>query len=154
MKTRIKLTKILALAVAAAMLAVIVGIWGGKTAQAIIIVNSKTGLFTLAQGEAVRFHVVNVGGEVAIIDDGKVFDSDGTTLAEFPERRLAPGQATSFVYEPPPDDGQPMAVRAEFKVVSDSSRRGQVFFIPTLEVFDTATGKTSFGQDFIIDDGD
>ena len=152
MKTRIKLTKILALAVAAAMLAVIVGIWGGKTAQAIIVIDGKTGMFTLAHGEAVRFHVVNVGGELTIIDDGKIFDSAGTTLAEFPERRLAPGQATTFVYVPP-DPVQPLAVRASFRIAS-SARRGEVSFISTLEGFDIATGKTSFGQDFIIDDGD
>ncbi|MGH8525649.1 MAG: hypothetical protein ACREXY_16035, partial [Gammaproteobacteria bacterium] len=71
---------------------------------------------------------------------------------EFPERRVAPGQGTTFEFIPP--DPQRQMVRAELMVSGSSTRRGGVSFIPTLEVFDTATGKTSVGQDFIIDDGD
>jgi hypothetical protein len=50
-------------------------------------------------------------------------------------------------------EGQRLAVRVEVMVEGDAVKEGRV--ITTCEVFDTATGKTSFllGQDFIIDDG-
>ena len=149
MKTRIKLTKILAMVVAVALLTAIVGIWGGKTAQAIIIVNSKTGMFTLAQGEAARIHVVNTNEAGGIQPCTKVFDSNGTLLANFECPTLGPGRADSFVFQPP-DPVQPMAIRVELTVEGDARRERDLKFIPTLEIFDIATGRTSVGQDFII----
>ena len=146
MKTRIKLTKILALATAVAILAAIVGVWGGKTAQAIIIVNSKTGLFTVAPGEAARIHVVNINRVGGIAPCVKIFDRNGSLLAEFEERALGPAQSITFVYLPP-DPVQPMSIRVELMVEGDARRERDVMFIPTLEVFDVATGRTGVGYD-------
>jgi len=148
MKTRIRSTKLLAMAMAVGMMATGWAIWGARPAAAIIIVNTKTGMFTLAPGQAARSHVVNTGEVGIIINGGKVVGSDGATLAEFPERRLEPGQAASFEFAPRLAAGELLPARVELRVEGASS--GTTPFIPTLEVFDTATGRTSAGQDFII----
>ena len=144
MKTRIRSTKLLAMTIALAVLAATWAVWGATPAKAIVIINSKTGMFTLTQGQAVRFHVVNIDA-FGIIDDGKlvgiVVDREGNTLAEFRGRTLGPGQAASFEWLPP-DPIQPMAVRVELRV--EGSRGGGLNFIPTAEVFDTGTGKTDY----------
>lgn len=149
MKTRNRSTKLLAVAIAFAALAAIYTVLGARPAQAIIVIDGKTGLFTLTESEAARVNVVNTGEQGIIVIGGGIFDSAGNRLAEFPERRLAPSQGTSFEFIPPVPR-QPMAVRAELMVSGDRARGNRVTFIPTLEVFDTATGKTSVGQDFII----
>jgi hypothetical protein len=148
-KTRIRTTTLLAMTVVLAVIAAIWSVWGATPAKAIIIIGSKTGMFTLAQGEAARIHVVNTGGERGgIIPCSKVVDGDGNTLAEFRGRLLAAGEADSFLFHPP-DPLPPLAVRVELTVEGTSGRERPAF-IPTCEVFDTATGKTSVGQDFII----
>jgi hypothetical protein len=148
MKTRIRSTKLLAMAMALGMLSAGWAIWGARPAAAIIIINSKTGMFTLAPGQAARFHVVNTGEYGFIIDGGKVVGSDGATLAEFPRRELEPGQAASFEFAPRLAAGELLPARVELRV--EGASPGNTPFIPTLEVFDTATGRTSVGQDFII----
>lgn len=141
MKPRIRSTKLLAMALAVGMLAAGWAAWGTRPAAAIIIVNSKTGLFTLTQGQAARAHVVNTGEHGIIIVNTKVVGGDGATLAEFPEHRLEPSQAASFEFAPRLAVEQRLPVRVELKV---EGARGTAPFIPTLEVFDTATGRTGF----------
>jgi hypothetical protein len=150
MTTRIRSTKLSGMVIAMVMLAAIWAVWGASPAQAIVIINNKTGIFTLTQGEAVRVHVVNTGEERGIIIiGGRIIDSEGNTLAEFSGRRLALGQAETFEFMPGLAEGERLQkVRVEL-MVEGASRKG-VSFIPTLEVFDTATGKTSVGQDFIL----
>ena len=147
MKTRIRTTAFLAIAVA--VLAIIWAGWGARSAQAIIIINSKTGLFTLTRDQSVRVHVVNTGEERGIIIiNGRVLDDEGNTVAEFSGRRVFPAQADSFEFMPQLEQGELLQkVRVEL-MVEGASRKG-VTFIPTLEVFDTATGKTSVNQNFI-----
>lgn len=148
MKTRNRSIKALAMLITFGMLAAIYVVWGARPAQAIIVVDGKTGLFTLTETEAARIHVVNTGAQGIIVIGGGIFGSDGSLLMEFSERRLVPGQGTTFEFHPP--DPQRVTVRAELMVSGGSTRRDGVSFIPTLEVFDTGTGKTSVGQDFII----
>jgi hypothetical protein len=152
MKTRNRQTKLLATALVIGLIAASLAAWGARPAQAIIIQNGKTGLFTLTESEAARVNVVNTGEQGIIVAGGGILDSAGNMLAEFPERRLAPGEGTSFEFIPP--DPQRQMFRAELMISGGSTRRGGVSFIPTLEVFDTATGRSSVGHDFIIDDGE
>ncbi|HET6892193.1 MAG TPA: hypothetical protein VFH31_13905 [Pyrinomonadaceae bacterium] len=155
MKNRNSTTKLLAMAIAVGVLTALYAAWGARPAQAIIIQGGKTGLFTLTQGEAVRAHVLNTEGQAGIIINGGIFDSEGNMLAEFPERRLAPGRGTSFEFTPPDiPEGETLPVRIELMVQGASEKSKGVSFIPTCEVFETATGKTSVGHDFIIDDGE
>ena len=149
MKTRIRSTKLLAIAVV--LLATIWAGWGARPAQAIIIINNKTGIFTLTSDQSLRVHVVNTGEERGIIIiGGRVLDSEGNTLAEFGGRRLPLGQAESFEFMPRLMEGERLQkVRVELMIDSASRKAKEVSFIPTLEVFDTATGKTSVGQNFI-----
>jgi hypothetical protein len=142
--------KFLAPVVAVVLLAAIYAVLGARLAQAIIIIDNKTGMFTLTQGEAARVHVVNTGEQRGgILPCTKFLDGDGNLLAEFQGRALTLDQADSFVFIPP-DPQQPMAIRVELTIEGVSSRDRATAFIPTCEVFDTATGKTSVGQDFII----
>ena len=149
MKTRIRATILLAIAVA--VFATIWAGWGARPAQAIIIINSKTGIFTLTGDQSLRVHVVNTGEERGIIIiGGRVSGGEGNTLAEFGGRRVLPGQADSFEFMPRLAEGERLQkVRVELMVEGASRKGKEVSFIPTLEVFDTATGKTSVGQDFI-----
>ena len=150
MKTRIRSTKLPAMVIALGMLATIWAVWGARPAQAIIIINNKTGIFTLTSDQSLRVHVVNTEEERGIIViGGRIMDSEGNMLAEFDGRRLPLGQAESFEFMPRLADGHLQKVRVELMVEGASRKGKEVSFIPTLEVFDTATGKTSVGQDFI-----
>jgi hypothetical protein len=153
MKTRIRSKKLLATVIALATLGAAWAVWGARSAKAIAVIGGTTGMFTVTQGEAVRFHIVNTSDEVAIIDDGDVVGSDGNKLMEASMSRIGPGEATSFEFMPLLAEGERLALRIEVRVEGNSVKTGLV--IPTCEVFDTATGKTNFliGQDFIIDDG-
>ena len=151
MKARIRSQKFLAIGIAFATLAVTWAMWEARPAKAIIIVGTKTGMFTLNQGEGARLNFVNTSDAVAIIDDGDVVGSTGRSIMQIPMTRLDPGQAVSFELMPRLADGERLALRVEVKV--EGVKTGLV--IPTCEVFDGATGRTNFllGPDFIIDDG-
>lgn len=153
MKPQMRSMKFLAMTITLAALATGWAIWGAMPANAIIVIGSTTGMVTLTQGEALSVNVANTSGEVAIIDDGDIFDSQGRSLMEIPMTRLEPGHATSFQFMPRLADGQQLPVRVHLIVEGNSVKDGRV--IPTCEIFDTATGKTSIllGPDFIIDDG-
>ena len=144
MKTRIGSTKLLAIAVALALFTSIWAVWGATSAKAIVIINSKTAMFTVTQGEAVRVYALNTGEAGMIVIGGRVADSENNTLMQFSAQRLAPGHATSFVFLPP-DPIRPTAVRIELMVEGAPGTGAAVSFIPTVEVFDTATGKTNYG---------
>ncbi len=152
MKTRITSTKLLAMAVALAVLAGIWSVWDARPAQAIIIINNKTGMFTLTQDQAVRVHVVNTEEAGGIVPCTGVFDSGGNTLWQSEHRMVPLGQATTFEFDPRLAAGERMAIRLELMVEGGSGRGKGLNFIPTAEVFDTGTGRTSVGQDFIIVD--
>lgn len=148
MNPRNRSTKLLAITVAFATLAVVWAVWFARPAKAIIIINSKTGLLTLTQGTGYRVLAVNTGGEVAIIDDGDVVDSAGNTLIKIPTQRLLPGQGVYLAdFVPRLAELERQLVRVEV-TVEDPGRKGAPNFLLTVEAYDTSTGKT-----FIIDDG-
>lgn len=153
MKTPIRSKKLLVMAIALVALVVTWAMWEARPAKAIIVIGSKTGMFTVTQGEALRVHLGNTSSEVAIIDDGDVIASTGRSIMAIPMTRLDPGQAVSFEFMPRLADGERLALRVEVRVEGNSVKTGLV--IPTCEIFDAATGKTNFllGPDFIIDDG-
>jgi hypothetical protein len=116
--------------------------WGARPAKAIVILNSKTGLHTLTRGNGMRILGVNVGGTVAIIDDGKVVASDGTTVMVIPMHRLEPGQGAYLAdFVPQLTEGR-LPVRVEVRFESDSKKEPTIQL--TAEVYDTATGKTDY----------
>jgi hypothetical protein len=138
------------MAITVAVTAAIWTVWGAQSAQAIIIINNKTGIFTITDDQAVRVHVVNTGEERGIIIiNNRIIDSEGNTLAEFGGHSLKLGQSESFEFMPRLAEGEQQKVRVELMIESASRKGKEVSFIPTLEVFDTATGKTIVGQDFI-----
>jgi hypothetical protein len=144
-------TRSLAMAAAVVLLAIMSALWSVRPAEAIIIVNSKTGMFTLTSQDAVSVYVVNTADQAGIIIVNSIFDSEGNLLARSEPRRVALGQAASFEYTPDLPDGMRMPVRVELTV--DGSGRGKgLDFIPTVEVFDRGTGRTSLFVDYIIDD--
>jgi hypothetical protein len=150
-------TTLLIMTVALAMLAAIWAMWGARPAKAIIIIGGgKTGTFTVGQSEAVRVYVVNTGGEVAIIDDGDIFDIAGNSLMKISTLRVEPEKGTLlFDFKPGLADQERLPLRVEVRFETDTSRSRGANLRFTAEVYETATGKTNFllGQDFIIDDG-
>jgi hypothetical protein len=121
-------------------------------AEAIIIVNSKSGMIGVTGSQTLRINIANVGDEVSGIQPYViVFDTLGNELARFDGDPLFSGKAASFDFSRPPDDG-----RTELRVVIQledreevSSKRLKGRVRTTLEVFDNATG----GTVAIIDDG-
>lgn len=150
MKTRIRSTKLLAMTVALAALAAIWAVWAARPAKAIIIVNSRTGLVTGTQNVGFRVLALNLGGVVAIIDDGKITDKDGHTWMAIAMTRLEPGQGAYLAdFVPTLAEGQRLPVRVEVRAeIGDSRRSTEPTVHVRLEAYDTSTNRT-----FIIDDG-
>lgn len=121
-------------------------------AEAIVIVNSKSGMIGVAAGQTLRINVANVGDEVSgIAPCVIVFDTLGNQLARFDGDPLFSGKAASFDYVLPADNSR-TELRALIQLedreeTSGKHLKGRVR--TTLEVFDNATG----GTVAIIDDG-
>ena len=147
MKIRNRSTKHLATAIAFGLLASIYAVWGAQPAQAIIVVDGKTGMTTLTQGFAIRAFVVNTGDE-GITVNWRVLDSVGITQAESERQMVPPGQAVSFEFAPRLAEGEQRPVRVELMV--EGAGRRSTNFIPTLEVFNTATQVVCWLVDFTI----
>ena len=128
-------------------------IWSARTAEAIIIINNKTGMFTLTSRDAVRIFVANTGEEAGIIIVNSIFDSDGNLLHQSGPQRVPLGRAGFFEFTPDVPDGGRMAVRAVVTIQGAGGGKTPGF-IPSFEVFDRETGRTCWFVDFIIDDGD
>lgn len=146
---------------------------GATRVEAIVVVDSKTGLFGLTAGQTVRINVLNTGaGRVGgIVPCFGVFDMAGTLLAEFEAGApVPPGQGTFFDFDASRlglRAGQRAQVRVEVELVGsnppgdttppdpnqppdptqppDPNRRIRPDdAIVTVEVFDNDTGKTMF----------
>ncbi|HSE30093.1 MAG TPA: hypothetical protein VLA93_00805 [Pyrinomonadaceae bacterium] len=150
MKTRIRSKKLLGFGIAFATLAITWAMWGARPAKAIIIINSKTGLVTATQNVGFRVLALNLGGEVAIIDDGDVVDENGNSLMKISMTRLAPGHGAYIGdYKPQLADGARQLVRVEVRAeIGDLRKTTEPTLHIRLEGYDTSTGQT-----FIIDDG-
>lgn len=127
--------------------------WSARTAEAIIVIGSKTGMFTLTSRDAVRIFVANTGEEAGIIIINSIFDSEGNLLQQSGAQRVPLGRAGVFEFTPDVPDGGRTAVRAVVTIQGAGGGKTPGF-IPSFEVFDRETGRTCWFVDFIIDDGD
>ncbi len=112
-------------------------------AEAIIVIDTKTGMIGVVEGQTLRINVANVGDRGDIHACWKVFDMMGNMVAELDGRSLPPGMAMSFDYHAP--DPQRMELRVEVQVEDPdetSAKRLRDRTRITVEVFDTDTGKT------------
>ena len=129
----------------------------------------RWGLFGIVAGQSARVSVVNTSGDPHGYPPGPCrvglafVGADGTVLNEA-RLTLRPGQATSLDYgfqaPPEPDRGdavgdtagrlrQDLRARIEIADLVDPGDRGTRLYppgpcVPSVEVFDTATGRTAF----------
>jgi hypothetical protein len=146
MKTRNRLTRLIATAIVVSMLAAIWTAWGPSRVEAVIAIIRQTGVYSVAQGQATSAHVVNTwtGDERGIIVQFEVFDSQGNTLAHSERQTVEIGQASSFDFIPNDGDfeeGRRMAIRVELRV--EGTSRNKPGFIATQEVYNVGDGKTT-----------
>ena len=121
-------------------------------AEAIVIINSKSGLVGVTGSQTLRINIANVGEQVSGIQPCViVFDTLGNEVAHFDGDPLFSGKAASFDYRLNSDDS-----RTELRVVIQLEDREEISvkrlkgrIRTTLELFDNATG----GTVAIIDDG-
>ena len=123
----------------------------------------RTGLFGVVAGQTIRVSVVNAGGTAGIIDpcftppllvpavrirdvSGKpVFESKGGLLQEEEGMFLDVAFPPDPIRRPYPPRAQ---VRAEVVLELDTATKRCNDIVLTLEVFDTATGRTAFTMPF------
>jgi hypothetical protein len=127
-------------------------VFAATQAEAIIVVDGKSGMIGVTPGQTLRINVANVGDEVSGIGPCViVFNSIGNEVARFDGDPLFAGMAMSFDYVARPDEGRTelrVGVKLEDREETSSRRlRGRVRL--TIEVFDNTTG----GTVAIIDDG-
>lgn len=134
-------------------------------AWAIIVVDGKTGLFGVTGDQTIRVSVLNAGARGGILPCVRLFDLSGRLLAEMDgamirngegtfvdfdaaQFRLAPGQRlqvrVEVALEQPPDPALP----PDPTQPPDPARPDDV--ILTLEVYDTATGRTEFTMPWVL----
>src|SRR5262245_35891363 len=120
-------------------------------AEAIIIINSKSGMIGVTTGQTLRINIANVGDEVSGIQPCViVFDKLGKEVARFDGDPLFAGMAASFDHDPPDDGRTELRVMIQLEDREETSgKRLKNRVRTTLEVFDNATGNTVA----IIDDG-
>jgi hypothetical protein len=118
----------------------------------------RTGLFGVAEGQAIRMNVLNAGDDGGIINPCfHVFDLDGTLLFELEAGPLPAGAGVFTDFNPLPPGparvpGHRAQVRAELELVPAvfppdpvaTPRVRRDAFHLTLEVFDIATGQTVY----------
>jgi hypothetical protein len=125
-------------------------------ARAIVVVDSKTGLFGVTGGQTIRVSLWNAGNRGGIIPCTRVFDLSGALLAEIEGTPTGPGEGT-FVDVNAADfglrEGERMQVRVEVELSpppNDNRRVRTSDGILTLEVFDAATGRTAFTMPWVL----
>jgi hypothetical protein len=117
----------------------------------------RTGLFGVGAGQAVRISIVNGNERGIIAPCVRVRDADGRLLSEWDSGPVLPGVGTFVDFVP--DGGVPataasrLQLRAEVELLpavtpAGALRRLQRRVLPSLEVFDTATGSTVFTLPF------
>lgn len=123
----------------------------------------RTGLFGIKEGQSVRVSVLNAGNAGGIIEPcARVFDLDGTVLFEADPGPVAPGVGAFMDFDLlPPGPTRVPAFRRQLRVEVElvpavhppdpiappRARRSDVHL--TLEVFDTATGRTVYTMPFV-----
>ena len=125
----------------------------------------RTGLFGTIAGQAIRVSILNAGDAGGgITPCTRVWDAAGTLLLETETGPLPGGLGTFVDFSPIPDDGSPppsgtrilngrAQIRAEvdFETVPEDGFNRDAHV--TLEVFDTATGKTVYTMPFAVGAG-
>jgi hypothetical protein len=153
MKTWNRSTKLLAMVI---VVASIWATWGASPAQAIVIINGKTGLFGLTAGQTVRVSVLNdaqtKGGIIPCVG---ILNMDGNVIAEVEGTMpLLQGQGTFFDFDARSlglREGQRMQIRAKVELTpTDNTRLQPDDVILTLEVFDNTTGRTAFTMPWVL----
>jgi hypothetical protein len=137
------------------MLLAVCAIWGARPAEATIIINGKTGLFGVAEGQTVRVSIVNLaytkGGIIPCVG---IFDLNGNEIARHESGTpLRVGQGMFFDFDAA-SFGLRAGQRAQIRVVAEISptpddNRGSPTpddsdVAVTVEVFDNTSGKTMF----------
>ena len=129
-----------------------------------------TGFFGVTAGQTIRLSLVNAGDAKGVIGPCfRVWDADGRLLFQYDAGQVGPGLGTFVDFAPIPDDGTPppsgtpvrggrAQLRADvtFQPVPDDGRPDPAAFVRalqrdiqvTLEVFDTATGRTVYTSPF------
>ena len=137
--------------VSTATLLVIMGVWLSRTADAIIIINSRgvdTGMFGIIANQTARVHVVNASGFLAsdppCIVQVRFHDSAGAVLSE-QQLKIMPGRADFVDYTDPalnPRLGERKHIRAvgQQMLPRDFDQPAAVCVV-TAEVFDNRTGQ-------------
>jgi hypothetical protein len=112
--------------------------------SAIVVVDSKTGLFGVTSDQTIRVSVLNAGTRGGIVPCTKVFDITGALLAEADGRVLEPGEGMFVDFDAAAlglRDGvrTQLRIEVEFETPPDPNRP-----ILTLEVIDNDSGRTAF----------
>jgi hypothetical protein len=145
MKTRSRLTKLMATALTIVALAAILTTWAARRVEALAEDHNQF-VVGLTSGQTARLNVLNRGAAVGLVIDWKFLDSLGRGLAESPEGQLIPpGQMRSFDLNAdelnvPRDRFGRIQVHALVRAQSNPNEKN---FHASLEVFDNATGKTT-----------
>jgi len=149
MNTKYRSIKPLPIAASLALTAavVILAFWPYLRVQAIQDSEDFPSPIGLAQGQTARLTVMNIGDEQGFVN-WKFLDAFGRTLAETPEPHLIPpGQFRSFDFDlpnPPPGIADVFG-RAQVRVIVRTVGNPDIKILrASVEVFDNATGRTSF----------
>jgi hypothetical protein len=148
MKTKSRSTELLTIVTALAAAAVIWTHWPASPVLAIQDSEDRPPPFGLAQGQTARLTLFNSGETAIVGPEYRFLDSRGNTLAQSTERiEILPGQFRSFDFdlpEPPPGISDPFGRIQVRAVVTSTGNPDEKDLRVSLEVFDNATGKTSF----------
>jgi hypothetical protein len=148
MKTRNTRIKLIALVTTLVAAAAVLAAWGAGRVAAIQDSEDKPPPFGLAQGQTARLTLFNSGDLAVVGPEYKFLDSRGNTLAQSAERIvIEPGQFQSFDFDlpdPPPGILDPFSRIQVRAVVTTIGNPDVKDLRVSLEVFDNATGKTSF----------
>jgi hypothetical protein len=124
----------------------------------------RTGLFGVTAGQSIRITVLNTGDVGGIINPCfNVLSADGTLLLDVDAETLGAGGGTFVDFTPLPDDGTPggrVQLRAEVELepvlpvdggTAAAILRHEIHL--TLEIYDTASGRTVFTMPFVAKAG-
>lgn len=152
MKTVKTTTKLFATVIALVAAAAIWSAWGARQAQALADSEMVLEPIGITSGQTARLSVLNSGEEKGLVVNWKFLDSAGRILARGPESHLIPaGQFRSFDV-----DGDELGaerdrfgriqMRAVVTMLGGPDTKGEHCI--SVEVIDSATGKTSFTTKF------
>jgi hypothetical protein len=126
-------------------------------ARAIVVVDSKTGLFGVTGGQTIRVSLWNAGNRGGIVPCTHVLDLSGNLLVEIEGAPTGPGEGTFVDIDPSGlgvREGERMQVRVEVELTppdpNDDRKVRRNDGVLTLEVFDTATGRTAFTMPWVL----